>query len=139
MSRRFLFYYDTAGRNQGNYNKTKTISTPYSFDMTVNENKDFFTKHEVLAAEQAQRLQQQLGWPSLEQFKHIVANNLIRNSSTTIADIDRAQFIFGTPTLIQGKMVRSPNPKKRIPRISIPPSILIHHRDVTLQIDFFCK
>ena len=128
-----LYYYDTAEKNKGNYDKTKSISTPYSFAMAVNENEDFFTKKEVIAVEEAQRLQQRLGWPSLDQFKQIVANNLIRNSNTTIADIERAQFIFGTPTpLIQCKMIRSPNPKERIPRVSIPPSILIHHRDVIL-------
>ena len=133
-----LYYYDTAKKSEGYYNKTKPILTPYSFAMTVNENKSFFTKREVMAAEGAQRLQQQLGWPSVDQFKQIVANNLIRNAKTTIADIERAQFIFGTPTpLIQGKMTRSPNPKERIPRVAIPPSILIHHRDVILHIDFF--
>ena len=34
-------------------------------------------------------------------------------------------------------MTRSPNPKERIPRVAIPPSILIHHRDVILHIDYF--
>ena len=132
-----LYYYDTTGRNQGNYNETKSILTPYSFEMTVNES-IFFPKREVLAAEDAQHLQQRLGWPSLEQFKQIAANNLIRSSNITIADIDRAQFIFGTQTpLIQGKTIRSPNPKERIPRVSIPPSILIHRRDMTLHIDIF--
>ena len=70
--------------------------------------------------------------------KNAIITHLIRNSMVTLADIDRAEFIFGTPIpLIQGKMVRSPNPRERIPRVSIPPSILIHHRDVILHIDFF--
>ena len=74
----------------------------------------------------------------MEQFQHIVANNLIRNSRVTVGDIDRAQYIFGTPTpLLQGKMIRSPNPKERVQRISIPPAILTHHQNVTLHVDFF--
>jgi len=81
--------------------------------MTVAENKRFFTKKEIAGAEGAHRLQQELGWPSVDQFRQIVANNQIRNSSITVDYIDRAQFIYGTPTpLLQGKMVRSPNPKE---------------------------
>ena len=34
-------------------------------------------------------------------------------------------------------MIRSPNSKEKIPRVSIPPSILTHHRNVTLHVDFF--
>ena len=106
--------------------------------MTVEENKSYFTKKEVAAAEAAQKLQQELGWPSVEQFKHIIANNLVRNAYISIDNIERAQFFFGTPTpLLQGKMTRRPNPKERIPRISIPPAILTHHRNVILHVDFF--
>ena len=113
-------------------------SNSYTLAMTVEENKSYFTKKEVAAAEAAQKLQQELGWPSVEQFKHIIANNLVRNAYISIDNIERAQFFFGTPTpLLQGKMTRRPNPKERIPRISIPPAILTHHRNVILHVDFF--
>ena len=40
--------------------------------------------------------------------------------------------------MLQGKMTRRPNPRERIPRISIPPAILTHHdRNVILHVDFF--
>ena len=101
--------------------------------MTVEENKKYFTKKEVAAAEAAQKLQQELGWPSVEQFKQIIANNLVRNANVTVDDIERAQFLFGTPTpLLQGKMTRRPNSRDRTPRVSVPPAILTHHRNVIL-------
>ena len=107
--------------------------------MTVTDN-IFFNRREIAGVEGAQRLQQQLGWPSVDKFRQIIANNLIRNSDITVTDIDRAQFIFVTPTpLLQGKMVRSPNPKQRVLRVLIPPSLLTQNRDVTLHVDFFCK
>ena len=106
--------------------------------MTVSENKKYFSKRKIAGAEEAQRLQQTLGWPSIEQFRNIVGNNLVRNCNVTVADIDRAQFLFRTPTpLLQGKMIRSPNARERIPKVSIPPSILTHHWNVILHVDYF--
>ena len=136
-----LYHYDTSNVCENpSKSKSSVISYPnsYSLVMTVAENKRFFTKKEIAGAEGAHRLQQELGWPSVDQFRQIVANNQIRNSSITVDDIDRAQFIYGTPTpLLQGKMVRSPNPKERVPRVSIPPAILTYHRNVKLHVDFF--
>ena len=132
-----LYHLDTSTISN-NFCKTKSNVIPYSFAMTVSENKKFFSRREIAGAEGAQRLQQKLGWPSLEQFKHIIGNNLVRNSNITIDDIDRAQFLFGTSTpLLKGKMTRSPNSRERIPRVSIPPSILTYHRKVKLHVDFF--
>ena len=136
-----LYHYDTSITRE-NLSKTKSAFTPYSnsysLATTVADNKKYFTKREISGAEGAQRLQQELGWPSVDQFRQIVANNLIRNSTVTIDDIDRAQHIFGTPTpLLQGKMIRSPNAKERVPRVSIPPAILTYHRNVILHVDFF--
>ena len=100
-----LYHYDT--KVSGSSNKAK-----YSFVQTVATNKKFFTRGEIEGAEMAQRLQQQIVWPSVDQFKVIIANNLIRNSGVTVDDIERAKFLFGTPTpLLQGKMTRAP--KKR--------------------------
>ena len=39
-----LYYYDTAENIKGKYSKTKSIVTPYSFAMTVSENKSFLLK-----------------------------------------------------------------------------------------------
>ena len=93
------------------------------FVTVVAQNKNFFTSCEVKGAEQAHRLQQQIGWPSVGHFRQIIAKNQIRNSNTTVAGIDRAQFIFGTPTpLLQGKMTRAPPKNTKISRVSIPPA-----------------
>ena len=132
-----LYHFDTSSISN-NLSKSKSNVTPYSFAMTVSDNKKYFSKSEIARAEGAQRLQQTLGWPSMEQFRNIVGNNLVRNCNVTLADIDRAQYLFGTPTpLLQGKMTRSPNARERVPRVSIPPSILTHHRDVILHVDYF--
>ena len=138
-----LYHYDTTTMYE-NCSKTKSAFVPYlnsssySLAMTVEDNKKYFTKREIAGAEGAHRLQQKLGWPSIEQFRHIIAHNLVRNSHINVDDIDRAQYLFGTPTpLLQGKMTRSPNPKERVPRVSIPPAILTHHRNVILHVDFF--
>ena len=132
-----LYHYDTSDM-YNKLSKPKSNVTPYSFTMTVSDNKKYFSKREIARAEGAHRLQQTLGWPSVDQFRNIIGNNLVRNCSVTLADIDRAQYLFGTPTpLLQGKMTRSPNARDRIPRVSIPPSILTHHRNVILYVDYF--
>ena len=55
-----LYHLDTSNISNNCF-KTKSNVTPYSFAMTVSENKKFFSRREIAGAEGAQRLQQKLG------------------------------------------------------------------------------
>ena len=72
---------------------------------TVAKNKKIFTRREIQGAENAQKLQQSLGWPSTTTFKHYIQNNLIRNCGITLGDVNRSLIVYGTPIpLLKGKI-----------------------------------
>ena len=64
---------------------------------TIDYNKSLFTKIQIRQAEKARKLQQLIGWPGTEAFKNIIQNNMVKNCSITVDDIDRAIKIFGIP------------------------------------------
>jgi hypothetical protein len=129
-----LYYYDTASKAT----KPKDTVSNYSLLSTVAANKEFYTSNEIKGANSARALQQTIGWPSTSTFKTIIKHNLIRNSSVTIDDINRAELIYGTATpLLQGKMTRIHPPQAKITKIPLPLPISENHKHLQLYIDFF--
>ena len=53
-------------------------------------NKEFFSRLEIEGADKARMLQSRLGWPSDQQYKEGIQDNLIMNADVTVDDINRA-------------------------------------------------
>ena len=119
--------------NQNN----QTISD-YSFFFTVASNKEFVSRLKIEGADKARILQSRLGWPSDQQYKEAIRDNLIMNADVTIDDINRAEAIYGKAVpLIKGKMVRKrPKHLSDVPRVELPLPLLKHHPSDELDIDF---
>ena len=118
-------------------NKNKSNIIDYSFHQTANvstvvHNTSFFSKKEIAGADHALELQKRLGWPTTNNFKHYVRNNLPLNCDVTIDDIDRAISIYGklVPLIKGGRLTRNkPTPIKDLPLPErLPNSIMKQHR-----------
>ena len=105
---------------------------------TVQQNQKEFSKQEINKAIQARHLQQNIGWPSKDKLLDIISKNQLKNCNTTIDDVLRAEYIFGTPVpLIKGKATRPPStPSYNLQKVNIPLPILQHHSNIDLFVDF---
>ena len=120
-------------------NATNAAVTNYSpsFLSTVSDNQSQFTRLQIEGANNARLLHEQIGWPSIADYKRYVSTNSISNCKVTLDDIARAEFIYGTPLpILKGKMTRS-SPKYKPPTLAIlPPHIKQHHSNIELYVDF---
>ena len=84
------------------------------FVATVKGKKQSYTKREVKGAEAARKLQQVIQFPTTNQFKEIIRNNVIKNCPITLRDIDAAEDIFGPSVYaLKGRTTRkNPDPVK---------------------------
>jgi hypothetical protein len=75
---------------------------------TMNENKIGYSKREFEDAKVARKLHHILGCPTVENFKAILRQNIIKNCPVTIEDVVTAENIFG-PDIgsLKGKSTRS--------------------------------
>jgi hypothetical protein len=118
--------------------KTNTSVSPYCFLESVKDNKLYFSDNEIKGADDAQQLQQEMGWPSITAFQNIIKNNLITNTKVNIDDVNRAELIYGPASpLLQGKMTRIKPKTNKIEKIPLPLPISTHHSKVNLYVDFF--
>ena len=133
-----LYYYDTAARGNFNSNPQLTNYTDHSFLNTVDDNKSFFTKREVRAADNARSLYRKLGRPSEAAFQRVLKNNLIHNCPVTPADAKRAIAIYGPDiATLKGKTVkRHAEHVPSIRALGIPPEIIDRHSNATVCMDF---
>ena len=103
---------------------------------TVEENKSGYTQRQFENAKKARKLYHIIGCPTVENFKSILRQNIIRNCPVTVDDVNIAEKIFG-PDIgsLKGKSTRSkPNPVKS-DLIEIPSELKIKHQDLTLCMD----
>ena len=98
-------------------------------------NKEYFSRREIEGADTARILQGRVGWPSQEEYKHMVNGNLLLNTAVTSDDINRAEAIYGEGTqIIKGKMTRKrPEHISTIKRVQLPPPLLQHHPNDVLD------
>ena len=68
-----LFYID-----MNNLHKYKYTIEHYCFLQLVKDNKKFFLAAEIAGAEHARLLQQQIGWPILKHYEHILNKKPIK-------------------------------------------------------------
>ena len=59
----------------------------YMFNLTVNENKQMYTRRQMKGADAARKLQQVLQYPTTKQYKTIVESNAIKDCPVTLEDI----------------------------------------------------
>ena len=113
--------------------------TNYSFVTTVSSNKEQFHRREVDRADVALEVYVRLGRPSIRDFYNVLSTNQLRNCPVTVADARRAFQIYGPDVAgLKGKTVKKKNiPAPNITILTLPPSILKNHGNVTLCIDCF--
>jgi hypothetical protein len=70
-------------------------TTAYTMLSTVAEQKKFFSRRKVQAADDAKTLYRKIGRPDEAKFQSILSQNLIRNCPITPRDAKRALLIYG--------------------------------------------
>jgi hypothetical protein len=110
----------------------------YSFVKSVEENMAMFTKHQIVNAELARKLQAGMVYPSIPDLKWVVQSNQIKDCPVTAQDINVVLKIWRTSVaLLKGKSVR-PMPPVAVQDIGeVPKEIRWNHTRVTLTIDIF--
>ena len=100
---------------------------------TVNENKVGYTKRQIEDAKTARKLYHMMGCPTIQNFKHILRQNIIMNCPVTTEDIDNADKIFGPDIrTMKGKTTRqSPMPVKK-DEVQVPKELIEKNQDITL-------
>ena len=117
---------------------TKTDGTLLAIT-TVEGQKKQYSDLDVKQATRARKLQNTLGFPSLQAYMNMVDNNLILNCPVTRRDIAIAQDIFGVNVNeVLGKTVRRQPGYVREEVLPVPPTILKNYGDsITISIDIF--
>jgi hypothetical protein len=123
-------------------NDTSDCVTGYTMVNTVAKQKKLFSRREVRAADQARERYRKIGRPAEAEFVELLKCNAIRNCPVTPSDAQRALIIYGPDiATLKGKTTHShaaPRPPTFIAQ-NIPASVLEHHRNVTLCVDFFVQ
>ena len=133
-----LYIYDSTPQHK--CQQTSKSITPYTMVSTVAAQKKLFSRRQIEAADLARELYRKLGRPGEAEFYSILTKNLIRNCPVTPDDARRATHIYGPDiAALKGKTVRS-TAAPRAPTfeaVPLPAPITVHHRNVTLCVDFF--
>lgn len=137
-----LYFYDTrislTKISSPLFYLSSRIHTLMSFLSSVKSNKEKFTRREIEGADAARLLYRKLGRPSEAQFHHALKYNQFINCPITPDDAKRALAIY-RPDVATLKGKTTKNKGAHTPsfqRITIPASILEHHENITLGIDF---
>ena len=121
-------------------NDVKIPVNAYSHLQTVAQNRQAFTRREVQGADNARTLYRHIGRPSQQRFEQYIRKGLIRNCPITLADVQRANDIYGPDiAYVKGKTTQKPplaHIATRIPA-PLPDYIAQHHCDITICADFF--
>ncbi len=103
---------------------------------TVKENKMGYTQRQFENAKRARRLYHIVGCPTIENFKHILRQNIIKNCPVTPEDVNIAEKIFGGDIgAMKGKTTRRRPVPLKDDLVKIPQELLDQHRDLTYCID----
>jgi AAA ATPase containing von Willebrand factor type A (vWA) domain len=130
---RGLFIYDSAR------DKVYTKGTGLSLVQTVSDNERMYRHREIQSAKAAQDVSKLLLHPAQSRIEKIVKGNFIANLPITLADVRRAERIYG-PSVpsIKGRTTRRPpaSVQDLIP-VGIPRSLYEEYKFVTICLDFF--
>ena len=121
--------------------KLTTSVIGYTLLQTVSSQKALFTKREIQAADRARTLSRLLGRPSTADFEHAITNNHLRNCPITVADVRRADILYGPDiATIKGRTTDHPAIAQHLAPAQLtplPPHIALHHQHIVLCVDFF--
>ena len=103
---------------------------------TVRENLQGFNQRQIARAKRARQLMHSVGNPTVEQFKHILRQKIIKDCPVTTEDVNLAERIYGPDVgSLKGKSTRQKPLPVRNDLVEIPPEILEPHKEVTLCVD----
>ena len=112
----------------------KTSST--GFMKILKENKTFYTPRQQARAKKARALLYSTGCSSLNDFRHMVQSNMIKNNPVTMEDIKIAESIFGKDVgLLKGKTTKQKAAPVVEDYIEIPKALMRCQRKVGLCAD----
>ena len=105
---------------------------------TVEDNRKGFTTREFEGAKKARKMLHILGFPMVENLKHIIQQKIIKNCQVTVDKMNNAEKIFG-PDIgsMKGKGTRQRPRPLREEIIENPAEILEQHSELTLSMDIF--
>jgi predicted lactoylglutathione lyase len=88
-------------------NEASRFKNATNMEVSVIENKNFFTKRQIERANSVRRLLHTLGCPTIQDLKTIIRSNAITHCPITIEGISIAEKIYGkdVPSL-KGKITR---------------------------------
>ena len=129
-----LFYLHPTVNQTVTSNVSKERVLDYCFVSTVADNEKKYHHREVAAAKTAGKIHRSLGRPAQKIFESAIFTNQFKNCPINVADVKRYFAIYGPDIAsLQGKTVkRTSTPAKTLMPTSLPPSILQHHREITL-------
>ena len=113
-------------------------TTKFSFLNLISNNKLYYTKRELQAADAARRLYIHCNMPGYQKFIELVQMNYFRNSPVTAQNVQRALTIYGEGTAaLQGHMTRRrPQPMTLLPKIPMPTTIRDLHSTISVSMDY---
>ena len=113
------------------HNSSQIRDERSAWTLSVHDREVHYTKREVRDAERARELQRALGYPSRQNMVDALRNGCIVNCPITVADVVRAETIFGPSVgTLKGKMT-DPGPAKHS-LVTVPKS---SRRDLVMHID----
>ena len=91
-----------------------------------------------MQAKRARKLYHSVGAPTVENFKHMLRSNIIKDCPVTVKDVNIAEKIFGPDVgTLKGKTTRrKPNAVKE-DQIEIPPELIAEPDDLVYCMDLF--
>ncbi len=110
----------------------------YSFVETVEENMAMFTKHQIVNAKLACKLQAGMAYPFILDLKWVVQSNQIKDCPVTVQDVNIALKTWGpSVALLKGKTVQRTPPVAVQDIVEVQKEIRENHKHMTLLIDIF--
>ena len=138
-------YLDSVAKAKGMTPKQQVVTSDteetyfyMEFLMTKEGNRDGYTDRQYELAKRAWKLYINTGGGGMDNFKHYLRQNIIKNCPVTLDDINRAQKIFRHEVgHLKGSTTRKTPSVIREEKIEIPREIIHQHDDFRLYIDLF--
>ncbi|WP_427962039.1 hypothetical protein, partial [Acidithiobacillus sp.] len=139
-----LYAYKPTKRYLAEVAESKQMSPPSEHGATFNyrgksflvttlmENRKGYTQRQFEDAKRARKLYHIVGCPTVENFKHILRQNIIQNCPVTPADVDLAEKFFGPDIgTLKGKTTRKAPPRVKEDLVEVPPELKEKHKILT--------
>ena len=128
-----LVYFDRSNSGLCYHN---TNNRHMSLVQTEEENSLQYSKRDYENAKKARKIYETLGYPSKDDFKNLIKNNMLYNCPITISDIETAEDIFGPDIgALKGKVTRTKPAPVSTNYIEIPDNIFKKYKNVVLCCD----